>query len=63
VRLDLRPLGQLKDGGQVVGTRIRVQVTKNKLAPAWQSAELEVRDDRGVCGQADQLQDPTPAAS
>jgi recombination protein RecA len=63
VRLDLRPLGQLKDGGQVVGTRIRVQVTKNKLAPAWQSAELEVRDDRGVCGQADQLEDPTPAAS
>ncbi len=63
VRLDLRPLGQLKDGGQVVGTRIRAQVTKNKLAPAWQSAELEVRDDRGVCGQADQLQDPTPAAS
>ena len=63
VRLDLRPLGQLKDGGQVVGTRIRAQVTKNKLAPAWQSAELEVRDDRGVCGQADQLEDPTPAAS
>jgi recombination protein RecA len=63
VRLDLRPLGQLKDGGQVVGTRIRVQVTKNKLAPAWQSAELEVRDDRGVCGQANQLEDPTPAAS
>jgi recombination protein RecA len=63
VRLDLRPLGQLKDGGQVVGSRLRVQVTKNKLAPAWQSAELEVRDDRGVCGQADQLQDPTPAAS
>ena len=63
VRLDLRPLGQLKDGGHVVGTRIRVQVTKNKLAPAWQSAELEVRDDRGVCGQADQLQDPPPAAS
>ena len=63
VRLDLRPLGQLKDGGHVVGTRIGVQVTKNKLAPAWQSAELEVRDDRGVCGQADQLEDPTPAAS
>jgi recombination protein RecA len=63
VRLDLRPLGQLKDGGQVVGSRLRVQVTKNKLAPAWQCAELEVRDDRGVCGQADQLEDPTPAAS
>jgi recombination protein RecA len=63
VRLDLRPLGQLKDGGHVVGTRIRVQVTKNKLAPAWQSAELEVHQDRGVCGQANQPEDPTPAAS
>jgi len=63
VRLDVRPLGQLKDSGQVVGSRLRVQVTKNKLAPAWQTAELEVHHDRGVCGQASQLEDPTPAAS
>jgi recombination protein RecA len=48
VRLDLRPLGQLRDGGEVVGSRVRVQVTKNKVAPAWQVAELEVRSDQGV---------------
>jgi recombination protein RecA len=48
VRLDLRPLGQLKEGGQVVGSRVRVQVTKNKVAPAWQVAELEVHSHRGV---------------
>ena len=42
VRLDLRPLGPVRDSGQVVGSRIRVQVTKNKVAPAWQVAELEV---------------------
>jgi recombination protein RecA len=48
VRLDLRPLGQLKEGGQVVGSRVRVQVTKNKVAPAWQVAELQVHSDRGV---------------
>jgi recombination protein RecA len=48
VRLDLHPLGQLKEGGQVVGSRVRVQVTKNKVAPAWQVAELEVHSDRGV---------------
>jgi recombination protein RecA len=48
VRLDLRPLGQLKEDGQVVGSRIRVQVTKNKVAPAWQAAELEVHSNRGV---------------
>jgi recombination protein RecA len=52
VRLDLRPLGQLKDGGEVVGSRVRVQVTKNKVAPAWQTAELEVRSDRGVLAEA-----------
>jgi recombination protein RecA len=48
VRLDLRPLGQVRDGGEVVGSRIRVQVTKNKVAPAWQVAELDVLSDRGV---------------
>jgi recombination protein RecA len=63
VRLDLRRTQVLKDGGRVVGSRLRVLVVKNKLAPAWQSAELDVHHDRGVCGQADQLEDPTPAAS
>jgi recombination protein RecA len=48
VRLDLRPLGHLKEGGQIVGSRVRVLVVKNKVAPAWQIAELEVRNDRGV---------------
>jgi recombination protein RecA len=52
VRLELRPQGQLKQGGRVVGSRIRVQVTKNKVAPAWQAAELDVLTDRGVLAQA-----------
>jgi recombination protein RecA len=51
VRLELRPLGQLKEDGQVVGSRLRVQVTKNKVAPAWQAAELEVRSDHGVMAE------------
>jgi recombination protein RecA len=54
VRLDLRPLGQLKEDGRVVGCRLRVQVTKNKVAPAWQAAELEVRNDRGVADASPQ---------
>jgi recombination protein RecA len=52
VRLDLRPLGQLRDGGQVIGSRVRVQVTKNKVAPAWQVAELDMLTDRGVLAEA-----------
>jgi recombination protein RecA len=54
VRLDLRPVGQLRDGGEVVGSRVRVQVTKNKVAPAWRAAELEMRSDRGVVAEAGQ---------
>jgi recombination protein RecA len=52
VRLDLRPTSQLRDGGQIVGSRIRVLVVKNKVAPAWQTAELQVRSDRGMLGEA-----------
>jgi recombination protein RecA len=52
VRLDLQPLGPIRDGGQIVGSRIRVVVLKNKVAPAWQTAELEVRNDRGLLGEA-----------
>jgi recombination protein RecA len=48
VRLDLRPLEHIKENGQVLGSRIRVQVTKNKVAPAWQAAELHVLSDKGV---------------
>ena len=48
VRLDVRSIGQVRDRGQVIGSRIRVQVTKNKVAPAWQVAELELRSDQGV---------------
>ncbi len=52
LRLDLRPVGQLRDGDQVVGSRVRVQVTKNKVAPAFKVAELDVRSDRGVLAEA-----------
>jgi recombination protein RecA len=52
VRLELRPLGHIKEDGQVVGSRLRVQVVKNKVAPAWQVAELVVRSDQGVLAQA-----------
>jgi recombination protein RecA len=52
VRLDLRPLGQLRNGDRVVGSRVRVLVVKNKVAPAWQTTELEVCSDRGVLGEA-----------
>jgi recombination protein RecA len=39
----------------MVGARIRVQVTKNKLAPAWQACELELHGDHGLSGEASLL--------
>jgi recombination protein RecA len=62
VRLDLRRLQVLREGGRVVGSRLQVLVAKNKLGPTGQSAELEVRDDRGICEATGQLEDSTRAA-
>jgi len=63
IRLDLRRLQDVKEAGRVVGSRLRVLVAKNKLAPAGQAGELEVRQDRGICEPASRSQDPTRAAS
>jgi recombination protein RecA len=52
VRLELRSLGQVRDGGQVIGSRVHVEVTKNKVAPAFKVAELDVLSDRGVVAEA-----------
>jgi recombination protein RecA len=52
VRLHLHQPSSVKDAGRVVGTRVRLQVTKNKLAPAWQTAELELHADHGLSAEA-----------
>jgi recombination protein RecA len=52
VRLDLRLLETLRDGDRVLGSRVRVTVTKNKVAPAWQTADLDVLADRGISFEA-----------